>query len=410
VSGLVRAFLWYYLGVILLVTLVPFDFSVPQHFRVLLGGTTPDAAANGAMFVPAGFLFRLTQREGSDPHALLPLCLGAVFSGAIETAQLFLASRYASPADVLTNALGAWLGALGLDTLQRRLSLTPALLGALALELPLMGLVYLLVPLLWLSGLGAAEDHARLVLLVPLGGAGAIVLGAVHRHRLGRAAGIPRWRFALLGCGWFALGALPALFVSWAAVLGGTAAMALGLGLLGQPLSTGSRDERRFESRTVRRLVPVLGIYLVGMAAWPWLAPPQPFHASWGLPLEWSGAATVAILRSLEHFAAFTVVGYLAAESRGRREEPLGRSARALAPLFVILSGVVELALALRPGNGASLLRAGIAAGLATYGAAVYHLQRAQIRLLLGRPAAAGGLTPTGSGRTGAPASAERTG
>ena len=161
-SRLAYAFLAYLIGVTLLVTLVPFDFRRWPDLEVLWGGQLADFVANVAMFLPLGFLFRLSRRGGRDRLALQALLAGGLFSLTIELAQLFLPSRISAPLDIVANGAGAWLGGLLHDRIAARLRLTPALVGTLALELPLIGLVYLLVPLLWLSGLTAADDVGRL--------------------------------------------------------------------------------------------------------------------------------------------------------------------------------------------------------------------------------------------------------
>ena len=57
--------------------------------------------------------------------------------------------------DVVTNGFGAWLGALLFKLLEK----------IFALELPLMNLVYLLIPLLWLNGLSLGGEIRRMELI-----------------------------------------------------------------------------------------------------------------------------------------------------------------------------------------------------------------------------------------------------
>jgi hypothetical protein len=53
---LTRALLGYYLGVIAVVTLVPFQFVVPERLAWVTVVDVPDFLANILMFVPFGFL------------------------------------------------------------------------------------------------------------------------------------------------------------------------------------------------------------------------------------------------------------------------------------------------------------------------------------------------------------------
>jgi VanZ family protein len=382
-SRLAYAFLAYLIGVTLLVTLVPFDFRRWPDLEVLWGGQLADFVANVAMFLPLGFLFRLSRRGGRDRLALQALLAGGLFSLTIELAQLFLPSRISAPLDIVANGAGAWLGGLLHDRIAARLRLTPALVGTLALELPLIGLVYLLVPLLWLSGLTAADDVGRLWLSLLLGLIGSMVLGAVHRHRFGPAGAISRWRYGLLASGWFLAGALPGLALQpvWVVL----AAIAVGLSTMAWSMERlpASGPERRFERETLGRLAPFFGLYLIFLAGWPPWSVWVPFHGSFDTFRLWGNADTFAIMRVLELLASFTVLGYLVAESRGRLERPFRATLPILAGLGGAAAFLVEVVAGLHPGPGASPARALLAVATTCYGGGIYHLQRSHIRWLL---------------------------
>jgi hypothetical protein len=415
-SRLARAFLGYLVGVVILVTLVPFDFTMAGRHGMLLGGSLSDAVANVAMFLPLGFLFRLTRDPHGDRWAMRPLMWGLLFSAAIETVQRFLPSRFSSPLDVLTNGLGAWLGALTHDLIIRRLRLTPSLIGALALELPLMGLVYLLVPLLWLSGLAAFGEPARMGLSLLLGLLGAIVLGAIHRNRFAPAGAVSAGRFAALAAAWYLVGAIPGLVERPLVVLATALVVAAATGFWsGGWAREDLRGDRRFEGETLTRLAPLLGLYLICVAGWPPWSAFTTWHAEAGLEGFWGSADTLRILRALEHLAAFTVVGYAVAEYGGRRERSFTQSVLGLTGWGLGASAALEIVAAFHPGAGASLLRGALAIGTTIYGGGIYHLQRDHIRWLL---RARNEAAPTGkvslphpiqSGRSGVPAPAGRT-
>ncbi len=164
--------LGYFLGIIVVITLTPFSFHIPSHFEVITTGTWFDVVTNVLLFVPLGFLYPLT-RQGEDPSPLHVFFAGALLGTAIETAQLFDVDRYTSVLDVVTNASGAGLGALFLGAVNRRIRASSRLAGRLSLEIPLMGLIYLTVPLLLTASLSALDDPRRLVALLPLGLLGA---------------------------------------------------------------------------------------------------------------------------------------------------------------------------------------------------------------------------------------------
>jgi len=374
-----RAFLLYLVGVVAVVTLVPFDFGVPARIEILWGGELPDAVANVVVFLPLGFLFRLTWPSPEDRTALRPLLFGVTFSFLLELAQLFLPERYSSPFDVLANGAGAWLGALALDAVARRLRLTPALAGRLALELPLMGLVYLLVPLLWINALAGFRNPAPPLSTLLLGVLGAITLSQVYRHRFGPVAAVSIRRYALTGGAGFLAGAFALFLVQPVAMVACTAAVILVIAAWsGRAVMEGA--ERRYESNTLLLLTPLFAVYLVIAAGWslPWSsAGPSPG------PGFGSVAETTSILATLEVLAAFTVLGYGVAEYRGRREQRFWQTAAAVLPVSALVALGLELPAArqLTPASGA--VHAVIAALASGYGSGIYHLQRAHIRHLL---------------------------
>lgn len=382
-SRLAFAFLGYLIGVTLLVTLVPFDFRRAPDMAVLWGGQVSDFIANVAMFVPLGFLYRLSRPGHRDRLALRALLAGMLFSTAIEVAQLFLPTRVSAPLDVVANGLGGWFGALIHDRIAARIRVTPALVGNLALELPLMGLIYLLIPLLWLSGLTAANEVGRLLLSLVLGLIGSMVLGAVHRHRFGPSGAIGRARYGVLASGWFLMGALPGLALQpmWVAL----AAIAVGLStvLWSMERLPHSGPDRRFERETLIRIAPFFALYLVFLAGWPPWSEWVPFHGSFDTIRLWGEANTFAIMRVLEQLASFTVLGYLVAESRGRRELAYPGTLPLLIAVGSVTAVFVEVVAGLHPGPGASPVRAVVAVLITCYGGGIYHLQRSHIRWLL---------------------------
>ncbi len=380
-----RAFLLYLVCMVGLVTLLPFDFTVPAGARILWTGELSDAAANVVMFLPLGFLFRLTWPAPRDRRALRPLVFGLALSLLLEAAQLFLPSRFSSPVDVVTNGAGAWLGALAHDDIRRRLQLTASLAGRLALELPLMGLVYLLVPLLWISALAGFGRRGPPLSTLLIGLLGAIALGQVYRHRFGPAGTISPLRYAGIGGAWFLAGAFVLLIAKPFVILAGTAAvMLVVVGWSGLGVSTG---ERRYESDTLILLAPLFAVYLVVVSEWPgWSLASAARVANIG-----ASPQATAILATLEVLAALTVLGYALAEFRGRLELPFGRIVPMVAIAGGAVGGVLQLATFAASAPAVVAVRAVIAALAAAYGGAIYHLQRAHIRQLLGvthRPAA----------------------
>ncbi|HEX2205661.1 MAG TPA: VanZ family protein, partial [Longimicrobium sp.] len=242
--------LLYYVGVVLVITLAPFRFAVPRQVTVFYVGEPFDMVANVLLFVPLGFLHPLTRPHRLGSRVLEAALLGLLLSAAVEAAQLFEPGRYASVMDLAANAAGALAGALLQRAVARRIHVNARVVGRLALELPLMGLVYLLVPLLWLGSLAAREQALRLAPLLLLGLFGGRVLAALQRHRFGPAGVLGTRGVALAAGGWMALGVFPALVFHPfpAALLVATVAA-----VTAQEARRDDEDpaDRRFEARTL---------------------------------------------------------------------------------------------------------------------------------------------------------------
>jgi glycopeptide antibiotics resistance protein len=149
--------------IILLLTLNPFYLAMPDHVRFTFGSSLKNLILNIVMFLPVGFFYGLTtKRRGA-------LVVGACLSFGIETLQLFIPARTPSILDILTNTLGAGLGSLAYDLISTHLVISSATVNRLRLETPLMGLVYLLIPLLWIDVLALNEAPRRWFLTLLIG-------------------------------------------------------------------------------------------------------------------------------------------------------------------------------------------------------------------------------------------------
>ena len=379
-------------GVTVIITLLPFRFAWPHAWRVLLTGNVVDVVANILMFVPLGFLYRLGTRHHRRHTALRVLWIGAIVSSAIESAQLFELERFTSPLDVATNALGAWLGALASDRAAYRLREGDAIVGRLSLELPLMGLVYLMVPLLWLNALAAGGDqvHAGLSVLVAVFGAS--ILGGLQRCHFGPDRGVRPRSTGVATCLWYAAGAFPLLpQAPWVVAAGGVAAGALAW-VRGAVGAEGHVRERRYEVAVLMSAVPAYATYLAVLGGWPVVEAAGPWSAGLGFPgvaAEWT---KLEILRLLELVAAFTLLGYMVAEYRGRVIAGFKQAFPRLFLWSVAVSLAIEGLRGFHAGHGASGARAAVLLSASLYGGWLYYLQRSHVMQLLSeRPLPNGG-------------------
>ncbi len=370
------ALTWYLVVVIVVVTLVPFGFERPASFRLVGFATVADVVQNIALFVPLGFVVAFAGRWR-------PLLVGAGLSISVELLQQLLPARSPSLVDLVTNTLGAWLGGLIYHAI-RRVLMRRSRVGVLALDLPLMGLVYLTIPLLWLSGLGDAGDPVRRWLLALVGLGVAVILASIARHHL-MPRGVPKRVVALFGGLLFAVGLAPGWFREPGFLLGCSLLVALGVLVLGEYLTRAESEGRRYEVPTVRRALGPFGVYLVCVAIWPVVD----LAASWqggilpSRPVRELGNA--GILQLLELMAACSVIGYAAAEIRSRAADraPIGRSGTfaASAAAGVFLAGLRGFS----PGYGASLIEAVLLGFAVWIGALLFWRQRAYVLAMLGK-------------------------
>ena len=376
-----RALLAYVLVVELLLTLSPFRFSWRTDWDISWLGDLSDAPANMLLFLPVGYFVRLALQR-SHPHPVRNAVLwGALLSTCVEVLQLFLPDRLSSISDILSNAAGAGAGALLCGAMRRRFDrMLPAML---TLEHPLLNLVYLTVPLMWLTGVGVETEPARVWLLAPLGAMGALILSGLWRHRFAVAADIPRPALALAVLGWFLFGAVTGLNHG-PLVVAQSAFVIFVLTLLrlyvGRP--AGAFD-RRFEHKVLTGVWPCFVVYLVMLVWWPPVTSLLPFDFAVGYPeMVFNRDST---LRIAEQLGALTVFGYLLAESRGRSALPTRLLQRRNMLWGVGCALLLELGHGFLPNDRASLWRWALGALGAGFGVTLYAAQLSVMQVLRGR-------------------------
>jgi len=377
--------LTYMAAITTVITLLPFRFGVPTQPRIVVMGGLFDLVANIALFVPLGFLYAVARKDAATrPSRIFVVALLA--SAAVESVQLFEVSRYASLSDILANGAGAYLGAIGQVRLSRRIAMDARTVGRLSLELPVVGLVYLLIPLLWVDGIAGARSADSLWPLLALGLFGGSLLAAAQRHHFGPNRLLSRELMVGAACVWFLIGAFPGLAPRASIV------MFVMVAIVGVFVWVRSQDKnparsinRRFESKALAEAAPFYAAYLLLLVA--------PVATS--TAVGWTGDVgfaatsglwdTKAVLHVVEVVAAFTLLGYMLAEFRGRREARFRAGARYIAVCATGAAAVTEVLEGFHPDGGASLLRLVLVVFAAVYGSWLYHLQRAHVRRLLGR-------------------------
>ena len=384
-ARLATALLAYMALVTAVVTLLPFRFAFPSEPRVVLVAGAVDMLANVVLFVPLGFLYAVARQKSNTSLARVFL-VALLASAAIESVQLFEATRFASLSDVFANGLGAVIGAIGQRRLARRIALDARTVGRLSLELPLMGLVYLLIPLLWLDGLAGRDSATHPWPLLALGLFGASLLASAQRHHFGPNRLLSRELMTGAACAWFLLGGFPGLAPRASIVLFlMLAAIGAFVWVRSEDRSRARSINRRFEAKALSEAAPFYAAYLLLL-----VAPVAAYSSTgWNGDLGFGAAAalwgTDAVLHVTEIVAAFTLLGYMLAELRGRREGRFRDGVRYITVCSAGAAALTELLEGFRPDGSASALRLVLVVAAALYGSWLYHLQRAHVRQLLGR-------------------------
>ena len=379
---LALALLGYLSVVTVLITWAPLRFlSGPVH-GWSQAWTPTDFALNVLMFLPLGFFAQSARTEATRDWWVVGL-IGALFSAGLETGQLFIAGRYSSPVDIVANGAGAALGAWSWLRMRAWTSPDSRARPLLVLELPLTGLVLLLIPLLWVHAL-SSEGSPRAWLLLLVAAFGGMLLGAVHGGYLHRTGRLPRaGLLGITGLG-FLVAAVPGAR-SHSGLLVAGAALAVGTAWLRSISAARARDRdgaQRVELRSVRFALPLFAAFFCLSSLWPLDAFGPAWRFAWSLSPGRTDLSNAAILQIIEHLAAFTLIGYVTAEFHGRENAPYRAVVPRVLAVVAALAVLMEGARGFNGVIGASGVVGVLAAGAGLFGGRLYHLQRDQVRAL----------------------------
>jgi len=100
-SPFTYALLIYICIIVVLITLIPFTFHMPDKFQITWSTNFSDFITNIILFIPIGFLFRLNRKRKKDRFCIQALGFGILLSLGIEFSQLFVPGRFAQVIDVI---------------------------------------------------------------------------------------------------------------------------------------------------------------------------------------------------------------------------------------------------------------------------------------------------------------------
>lgn len=381
-ARLSRALLSYLVVVIAALLLVPFDFALPATYEFRFDTTPSGALAIFGMFVPYGFLTRRARAGSHGEHLVMVVLSAGMLALALETAQLFVPAARASVWHLVSAVAGAAIGGVACERVHHDVRTTAHAVQAMLLQLPLMGLVYLLLPVLWASAAAAQDDPSRLLLTLCVGLTGASILGSVARATRAFTPDRPWWAVPTVASVWSVLGMLPAVLVDWRLTICGVlvvVAFASWRGRWSAPVFV----ERRYETRALLVAAPFMALYFILADVWPGHSFRTHPLVHLGMPMTEQGLAMALPL--LEMGIAFTVLGYMLSEYRGRSELSFRQSGIGVVSWTCIIVLVTEAARSVFGYEGASLLRAALCVCAATAGSGLYHLQRDHVKVLARR-------------------------
>jgi hypothetical protein len=223
---------------------------------------------------------------------------------------------------------------------------------------------------------------------------GSVIIGAVYVHRFKHDGGVGYTKLSAFTMGWFGLSSLPALFFFPAKVacfMAAALVVVLAIARLG---NAGSTSEKRFEIPTIKKILPVYLIYLLLIEFWPAALPAGewPFADAYR-ELAFQERISVTF-RFIELIAAFTLLGYMIAEIRGRKDETADKTLGWTFGISAITSILIETLKAYPVISSINLYAVGYVIAACIYGAVIYRLQLAAIERQTGH-SYRGGLMPS---------------
>jgi len=350
----------------LFITLTPFDYHWPERFYIVTFWQPLESLQNIFLFIPFGYL-TASLLHGTTGHKMPRVVLiGFLLSLFIETNQLFIYDRYTSPNDIFNNTLGALLGGLCLNLFDRLSAFREK--GGALLRIPLMHVVLLLIPLLWLNAVSTGKNVNRLWSALLPGIAAVIIMAAIYRNGRKRAPDLRKISVAIFFSAWFLAAYMPQLLWLPGRTIIFYILLAAGLWILLRRTAHGPVTEQRYEIPTLKKVLPVFALYTLFVTAWPFNAFQESFQLAFMGDLFTRDTSLRYIFRQMEYMAACALAGYILAEVMNRKGFRAGRYA-----LWLMLGTLLpEIWRGFHPDYGANVTHWFIAVFNGAFGGLVY--------------------------------------
>ena len=317
-SLLNSALLSYVIFIMLFITFFPFDYHWPVSFSVNTFWKVQESLQNIFLFVPFGYLLASLLNGSFRRTVILAFIGGFSLSLFIEINQIFIVDRYSSPIDLANNSLGAVAGALFFIALRRAGSLKEY--GGRLLDIPLMNLVLMLIPLLWLNAVSSGHDVRRLWLAFLLAFIALYIMVAIYLYGGRGIYSLKRSHLVRVYTVWYAISFLPELLYFPGRVLAFYLLQMIFMWLLLRRSARGERREQRYELPTLKTVTPLFLVYLLLVALWPLRGMQGQFDFEVLGALFRRDTSLAFIFSQIEYFAAFALAGFMAAQILNRHD------------------------------------------------------------------------------------------
>jgi VanZ family protein len=355
----------------LLFTLAPFDYSFTNlnSLNDFFGWELNDSIKNIILFIPFGFLlFPILPESRKYIYATL---FGFLFSSFIEFNQIFIPTRSPGFNDIVTNSTGALLGCIGHGYIKNYIRKKSETL--LHLGIPVMNIVFLMIPLLWLSSFAAGYEVNRLGFLLLLGIAGAILISEIYINRLPDKKIIYLFLFNFLLSAWYLIGVFPSLVKYPKRIIFFMLLINL-IAFFRMNFGSKIKNDKRFELKTLNKIIPIFILYVLLLSQWPLSMPEKSFQFTWLTDYKLQRHYILSVYRYVEYFTAFAIVGYLLSQYINRSKNQKHKSRRVLVWILV-LTILLELVRGFHPRYGATIENVVVTFAWGLFGAMIYLMQ-----------------------------------
>ena len=244
------------------------------------------------------------------------------------------------------------------------------------LEIPLITIVYLLLPLLWINSLTIWRFSNSRWLSLLLGIILVIIFSAVYSYRFRHAVRTKSLTISALSGMVFSIASYHEFTTSPLHTSIVAVSLSIFFLLLLYYWKTVDKNNRRFEIPVLKMILPAYLFYMLLQTVLPF----NSFAVKWDFSIGFNTNSTTLILQRAKHIGAFTILGYILAEVQGRRIKPsLSRSILRLSSICLVFAVGFEIILSFHPNYAGSIIQIVLCAGGFIYGIIIYRLQLAYI-------------------------------